>query len=72
VSFKDQAIADLPTFLNVDEFGDTVDIDGVTMACVLDNDEAHARRRDGVSINSSSRRSTYQAATSRVPVVGSA
>jgi hypothetical protein len=48
MSFRDQAIADLPTFLNVDEFGDTVDIDGVAMACVLVNDEVPTNM-DGVT-----------------------
>lgn len=48
MAFRDQAIADLPAFLNVGEFGDTLDIDGVTMACVLVNDEAPTEE-DGVS-----------------------
>lgn len=48
MSFRDQAIADLPTFVNVDEFGDTIAIDGVAMACVLVNDET-ANSADGVS-----------------------
>lgn len=49
MAFRDQAIADLPTFLNVGEFGDALDIDGVTMACVLVNDEAPTSD-DGVSV----------------------
>jgi hypothetical protein len=49
MNFRDQAIADLPTFLNVDEFGDSLVIDGVTMACVLVNDEAPTEL-DGISI----------------------
>ena len=40
MSFKEQAIADFSTFLNVEEFGDTVDFDGVPMACVHVDDEA--------------------------------
>jgi hypothetical protein len=36
VTFKEQATADLPTFLNVDEFADSVVIDGDTVACVLE------------------------------------
>jgi hypothetical protein len=47
MTFRDQAIADLPAFLNVVEFGDTITIGaaadplhGVPMACVLVNDEA--------------------------------
>lgn len=39
MTFKEQAIADLPTFLSVDEFADTLDIDGVSMAGVLMADE---------------------------------
>lgn len=49
MSFRDQAIADLPAFLNVGEFGDTLVVDGVTMACVLVNDEA-PDGEDGVSV----------------------
>ena len=49
MAFRDQAIADLPTFLNVDEFGDDIVIDGVTMACVLVNDEA-PDNEDGISL----------------------
>lgn len=51
LTFKDQAAADLPTFLNVAEFADTIDIDGVgTVAGVLMNDEAPgAADDDGVS-----------------------
>lgn len=49
MSFKEQAIADLPSFLDVGEFGDTVEIDGVTMACVLDDDEA-PNSGDGLSV----------------------
>jgi hypothetical protein len=49
MSFRDQAIADLPAFLDVDEFGDTIAIDGVPMACVLVNDEA-PDGEEGVSV----------------------
>lgn len=49
MSFRDQAIADLPTFINVDEFGDTLEIDGAAMACVLVNDEAPTGM-DGVTV----------------------
>lgn len=49
MSFRDQAIADLPTFVNVDEFGDTREVNGVTMACVLVNDEAPTGM-DGVTV----------------------
>jgi hypothetical protein len=50
VSFKAQAIADLPTFLNTSEFGDVVDIDADRVACVLVPDEAlGASNNPGVS-----------------------
>lgn len=40
MALVDQIIADLPTFTNVGEFGIAIAIDGVTMNCVLVNDEA--------------------------------
>lgn len=40
MSFKTQALLDLPAFTNVGEFGDTILIDGVAIACVLVTDEA--------------------------------
>lgn len=46
VTFKDQLLADLPTFFNVDEFADSLDIDGVTVAGVLDVDEAPGSAAD--------------------------
>jgi len=49
MDFKAQAIADLPTFVNVSEFGDTLEIDGASVACVLVNDET-TDDRDGVSL----------------------
>lgn len=49
MALRDQIAADLPTFLNVGEFGDTVKIDGVAMACVLVDDEAPGDQ-DGVSV----------------------
>lgn len=49
MSFRDQAIADLPAFTNVDEFGETISIDGTPMACVLVNDEASNNAQDGLS-----------------------
>jgi hypothetical protein len=39
VSFKDQAALDLLTFVNVNEFGDTVNIDGEPVACVLEGND---------------------------------
>jgi hypothetical protein len=51
VTFKAQAIADLPTFINTSEFGDVVDIDGDQVACVLDDDEVPGPAgQDGVSL----------------------
>jgi hypothetical protein len=51
VSFKDQVTADLPTFLDVDEFADTITVDGAAVACVLINDEAPgASEGDGISL----------------------
>lgn len=40
MSLKDQVTADLPTFLNVGEFGVSIVIDGAAVTCVLVNDEA--------------------------------
>lgn len=67
MSFRDQAIADLPAFTNIAEFGDIVEIDGVPMACVLVNDEA-PDGEDGVSVLEST---LYAAASSfaEMPVV---
>lgn len=48
MSFRDQAAADISTFINVEEFGDTVDIDGVATVCVLIDDET-TNSADGVS-----------------------
>lgn len=52
MSLKDQVIADLPTFLDVGEFGDAISIDGgAPVACVLVNDEAPgAEFGDGISL----------------------
>jgi hypothetical protein len=40
MDLRTQVVADLPTFVNVGEFANVVDIDGVSMSCVLVNDEA--------------------------------
>jgi hypothetical protein len=48
VTFRTQAIADLPTFTNVDEFADSVDIDGVTVACVREGNGDTRATEDGV------------------------
>lgn len=51
MSFKDAAIADLPTFLSTSEFGDVIDLDGDQVACVLVNDEAPGPSGDdGISL----------------------
>lgn len=49
MTFRTQAIADLPTFLNVDEFADLVEIDGSAVACVVDEPES-TFTADGVAI----------------------
>lgn len=38
MTLKEQVIADMPAFFNVDEFGEVVDVDGVSMTCVLDGE----------------------------------
>lgn len=48
MTFKEQATADLPTFLNVDEFADTADIDGVAVACVFDGEGDTVGSQDGI------------------------
>lgn len=48
MTFKDQATADLSTFLNVDEFADTVDIDGVEVACVLEGNGDTVGNGEGI------------------------
>jgi hypothetical protein len=49
VTFKAQAIADLSTFLNVDEFADSVVFDGIgRVACVFDGEGDTQASREGV------------------------
>ncbi len=36
MTLREQVTADLSAFLNVDEFGESVDIDGSTVTCVFD------------------------------------
>lgn len=51
MTFRDQAAADLPTFVNVDEFGSTVNIDGAPVTCVLIADENMTiSEGDGISL----------------------
>ncbi len=39
MGFKDQVAADLSTFINVDEFAASIEIDGSAVACILDETE---------------------------------
>lgn len=55
MTFKAAALADLPTFLNVSEFADTVDIDGVPLRCVLDETET-THSAEGVTLRESTLR----------------
>lgn len=48
MSFRDQALADLPTFVNVDEFGEIVSIDGDEFRVVFDGDGARVHSAEGV------------------------
>lgn len=48
MTFREQVAQDLSTFLNVDEFADSVDIDGVTVACVQDGNGDTEAPQDGV------------------------
>lgn len=48
MTFRAQATADLSTFLNVDEFGESVDIDGAQVDCVLEGNGDTAAPQDGV------------------------
>jgi hypothetical protein len=67
VTFKEQLTADLPVFVNPDEFADTIDIDGEAVSCVLDDQESPAAF-DGVA----TQESTLYALTSsfyKMPVV---
>jgi hypothetical protein len=69
VTFREQATEDLPTFLNVDEFADTVEFDGVAVACVVEGNGDTDATEDGV-IN---RDTLYHARASDfevIPVVG--
>lgn len=49
MTFADQVTADLPTFLNVDEFGQIAVIDGEQVTCVIVNDEAPGGEGDGIT-----------------------
>ena len=49
MSFKDQAARDLLTFVNDEEFGDTVVINGEPVACVLEGNDDTAGGEMGVT-----------------------
>lgn len=48
MTFKAQAAADLPTFLNVDEFAETVTINGEAVACVIEGNGDTDGSNEGV------------------------
>jgi hypothetical protein len=49
VTFATQVIADLSTFLNVDEFGESVDLDGQPVTCVFDGNGDTESSHEGVT-----------------------
>ncbi len=49
MTFKEQATADLSTFLNVDEFADRVDIDGDQVVCSIEGNGDTVGDQDGVT-----------------------
>jgi hypothetical protein len=49
MTFRAQAIADLPVFLNTTEFADTLLLEGDSVACVLVEDETERDPIDGVT-----------------------
>lgn len=50
MDFRAQATADLATFTNVGEFGETVLIDGDPVVCVLVEDEDKHDQLDGIAV----------------------
>jgi hypothetical protein len=48
MTFREQATADLPTFLNVDEFANGAVIDGVVVDCVLEGNGDTQGSNEGV------------------------
>lgn len=69
MTFKDQAAADLPTFLNVDEFAESVDIDGSAVYCVLEGNGDTEAPQDGV-IDQDTLLYCKVSAFTELPVVG--
>lgn len=49
MTFKEQATLDLPTFVNVREFADLVDIDGDKVACSIEGNGDTVGDQDGVT-----------------------
>jgi hypothetical protein len=49
MTFKEQATADLSTFLNVDEFADRVDIDGDLVVCSIEGNGDTVGDGDGIT-----------------------
>jgi hypothetical protein len=48
VTLREQVATDLPTFLNVDEFGESIEVDGLPVTCVLDGAGDTEAPQDGV------------------------
>lgn len=69
MTFRAQATADLSTFVNVDEFGESVLIDGEAVACVLEGAGDSDGRQDGV-IDQDILIHAPSSSFYRVPVVG--
>ena len=70
MTFREQAAADLPTFLNVEEFADTVEIDGVgSVACVVEGNGDTEATEDGV-INQDTLLHVRASDFERIPKVG--
>ena len=53
MGFADQVAADLATFVNPTEFGEVRDVDGMPVACVLDDDLRLPGDSEGVYLSES-------------------
>lgn len=69
MTLREQFATDLPTFLNVDEFGESVDIDGSAVTCVLEGNGDTEAPQDGV-INRDTLLRARASAFAVVPRVG--
>lgn len=49
MTLRDQIATDLPVFLNVDEFADSIEIDGATVACVVEGNGDTPASSEGVT-----------------------